>query len=376
MNHVRVVVVKNINSVVEKNKQYYIGLMSGTSLDGVDCVIYDFTTSTLIASSFTPYSKELRHNIQALCGNTTLKDIATIDIALAELYADCVNTILHTNNTDASQIIAIGNHGQTIYHAPQQYSWQLGNNTLLATLTGITVIGDFRTADIFAGGQGAPLTPKYHEYLLTRLNLVKGIVVNLGGIANITSIDEGGIIGFDSGPANTLIDNYMLKTKGLEFDRDGLFARSGFILEDILEQMLADEYFSQALPKSTGVEYFNLAWLDNFLGGYERPQDVVRTLTELTALSITNAINTTHTIYVCGGGALNTFLMERIEVLSGCEVLTTNELGMHPNFIEAVAFAYFAKLHIENKTANVPSVTGANKETILGTKFRSLASKK
>jgi anhydro-N-acetylmuramic acid kinase len=362
-------------------RNLYIGLMSGTSLDGVDCVIYDFENSKLIASSFTNYDKKLKQEIKNLFGKTTLESIAKMDIKLATIYADCVNNLLDKENINPKQIIAIGNHGQTIYHAPKKYSWQLGNNALLSQKTNITVIGDFRTKDILAGGQGAPLTPKYHQYLLGSDGSDgnnDGTIVNLGGIANITQIQNDNILGFDTGPANTLIDNYMFKIKGISFDRDGLFARSGLIIDNLLKKMLADDYFQKPPPKSTGVEYFNLDWLGNFLKDDENlqdksPQDIIRTLTEFTALTISQHL-TTGKVYFCGGGVFNTFLMERLQYLNPhCEILTTNDLenkAIHPNFVEAVAFAYFAKLHIENKTGNLPSVSGAKKEVILGTKYQ------
>jgi anhydro-N-acetylmuramic acid kinase len=374
MSLVPVVVAKNTNNVVAKNnlnsnssyQDLYIGLMSGTSIDGVDGVIYDFATKTLVQDIFIPYSDEIKNTLLKITTTTTLKELANLELNLTDVYLQTIKQLLTTSQIAAKQIKAIGLHGQTVYHQGGVYTKQLGLGAKIAYESGILTINDFRSADIFAGGQGAPLTPKYHQYLLQG----DGMVVNLGGIANITKIKSDKITGFDIGPANTLINNYALKHFGVDFDRDGLKARSGFIIQNLLTQMLDDEYFKLKAPKSTGVEYFNLEWLDSFLSGNEKPQDVLRTLTELSAITIANELSSGKA-YFCGGGVFNKFLMERIAVLAPkSEILTTDELGVHPNFVEAVAFAYFAKLHIENKPANVPSVTGAKQEMILGTKFR------
>jgi anhydro-N-acetylmuramic acid kinase len=374
MSLVPVVVAKNTNNVVAKNnlnsnssyQDLYIGLMSGTSIDGVDGVIYDFATKTLVQDIFIPYSDEIKNTLLKITTTTTLKELANLELNLTDVYLQTIKQLLTTSQIAAKQIKAIGLHGQTVYHQGGVYTKQLGLGAKIAYESGILTINDFRSADIFAGGQGAPLTPKYHQYLLQG----DGMVVNLGGIANITKIKSDKTTGFDIGPANTLINNYALKHFGVDFDRDGLKARSGFIIQNLLTQMLDDEYFKLKAPKSTGVEYFNLEWLDSFLSGNEKPQDVLRTLTELSAITIANELSSGKA-YFCGGGVFNKFLMERIAVLAPkSEILTTDELGVHPNFVEAVAFAYFAKLHIENKPANVPSATGAKQEMILGTKFR------
>ena len=363
MTLVIVVAVKNINNVMEKGN-YFVGLMSGTSLDGVDCVVYDFIKNKLIASSFTPYKDELKQKIKALAITPSLANIANLDIELCDIYSNCVLNLLTKYKISKTDIIAIGSHGQTIFHSPKLYSWQLGSGSMIAKKTKICTISDFRTADILAGGQGAPLTPKYHQYILNG----DGTIVNLGGIANITIINNGKVIGFDTGPANTLIDNYMLKIKGVSFDKDGLFARSGVIINDLLAKMLRDDYFKLQAPKSTGVEYFNLKWLDEFLQGDENSQDIICTLTEFTAKTISKCL-TNGKVYFCGGGVLNHFLMERLQCLNpDCKILTTNDLGVHPNFVEAVAFGYLAKLHIEKKSANLLSVGGAIKKVILGIK--------
>jgi anhydro-N-acetylmuramic acid kinase len=372
MSLVPVVVAKNTNNVVAKNnlnsnssyQDLYIGLMSGTSIDGVDGVIYDFASQTLVQDIYIPYDDKIKNSLLNI-SQTTIENLVKTELKLTDIYLKTITKLLQISGVKKQQIKAIGLHGQTIYHQGGVYSKQLGIGAKIAYKTQITTINDFRVGDILAGGQGAPLTPKYHQYLLQG----DGVVVNLGGIANITKIKNNKIIGFDIGPANTLINNYALKHFGVDFDRDGLKARSGFIIQNLLTQMLDDEYFKLKAPKSTGVEYFNLEWLDSFLSGNEKPQDVLRTLTELSAITIANELSSGKA-YFCGGGVFNKFLMERIAVLAPkSEILTTDELGVHPNFVEAVAFAYFAKLHIENKPANVPSATGANQEVILGVSY-------
>jgi len=226
------------------------------------------------------------------------------------------------------------------------------------------VVSDFRMNDIAAAGQGAPLTPMYHRHLLQGK---EGVVINLGGIANLTQVLKGIVTGFDTGPANTLLDSWIKKSKQLDYDRDGVWARSGLIDERLLNALLADEYFKKPAPKSTGPEYFNLDWLAAYLSGDESPADVQRTLVELTAMSISQQITQGADVYLCGGGVHNLFLAERLAYLNPhSKVSTTNDLGMPVDYVEAAAFGFFAQQTLKGKTSNLPLVTGAKGTRILG----------
>ena len=354
---------KNTKTAMAK---YYLGLMSGTSLDGVDAVLMDEDCRQVVGSYYLPYSAKLKAELLDLTqsDNTTLQQLSATDIAVAEHFADCANALVAHQQIDTTEIGAIGSHGQTIYHQGGVYSHQIGHGAIIAQKTGINVVNDFRMADVTAGGQGAPLTPLYHQHLLSG---EPGVVVNLGGIANISIIGEAETLGFDSGPANTLIDNWTRACKGLDYDRDGIWSRSGFVLQPMLEAMLDDAYFQQAAPKSTGPEYFNLTWLRGFLPSEYQEQDVARTLIELSVLSISQHIPKGENVYLCGGGVHNLFLAERLAYLNpDSEVGVTNDLGVHVDFVEAAAFAFFAKQTLDQQPSNLPSVTGASTEKILG----------
>jgi anhydro-N-acetylmuramic acid kinase len=341
--------------------KFYIGLMSGTSLDGLDCVIVDENIK-LKKYTFLEYPKKLKDKLKKIIKSqqTSLSDFADLNIELSNLYADVINKLLAKSQLTKNDIIAIGSHGQTIYHRPKNYSLQIAHPSILAEKTQIDVVADFRMNDIAVGGEGAPLTPIFHQFILNGKN---ANVINLGGITNITTIKENSIIGFDIGPANTLLDNWIKKHKNLDYDRDGLWSRSGFVDEILLKKLLNDAYFQKSQPKSTGVEYFNLSWLDNFLTGNENSQDVQRTLLELTAQTIADNINNNLAIYFCGGGVHNNFLIERVEYLCpNNEVSTTYDLGVNPDYLEAMAFAYFARETINKRPMN----TTNNKQRILG----------
>jgi anhydro-N-acetylmuramic acid kinase len=241
---------------------------------------------------------------------------------------------------------------------------QIGHGAIIAERSGIAVVSDFRMNDIAAAGQGAPLTPMYHQHLLQGK---EGVVINLGGIANLTQVSKGVVTGFDTGPANTLLDNWIKKSKQLDYDRDGVWARSGLVDERLLDALLADEYFKKPAPKSTGPEYFNLAWLTAYLTGNESAVDVQRTLVELTAMSISQQIAKGADVYLCGGGVHNLFLAERLAYLNPhSEVFTTNDLGMPVDYVEAAAFGFFAQQTLKGKTSSLPLVTGAKGARILG----------
>ncbi len=363
MTHALVALVKNTKTVMAN---YYIGLMSGTSMDGVDGVVLDKDCRKIIASLCVPYPDELKKNLLKLTQNlaTSLKNLANIDIQVAEIFANTANLLLQQSGLKAENIQAIGSHGQTIYHQGSRYSMQIGHGALIAEQTGITTVADFRMQDIAAAGQGAPLTPFYHQYLLDRKD---GVVVNLGGITNVTIVKNGQVVGFDTGPANTLLDNWIKKHRNLDYDRDGLWSRTGLVDETLLKSLLTDDYFQQPHPKSTGPEYFNLAWLSHYLNGNETPEDVQRTLIELTVISISDNIPAGSDVYLCGGGVHNLFLCERLSYQNpNSEISMTDDLGIHADFVEAAAFAFFAKQTMNGTPSNLPSVTGAKHKRILG----------
>jgi len=348
-----------------------IGIMSGTSLDGVDAVVIDESATRLLAQVYLPYPAPLKKQLQTLTqsGKTYLKDLANIDTQVAHFFADAVDALLESANILAKDIKVIGSHGQTIFHQGGEYSMQIGHGAIIAERSGIAVVSDFRMNDIAASGQGAPLTPMYHQYLLKDK---EGVVVNLGGIANLTQVSKDSVTGFDTGPANTLLDNWIKKTKQLDYDRDGIWARSGLVDERLLNTLLADEYFKKPAPKSTGPEYFNLAWLATHLTGNESAVDVQRTLVELTAMSVSQQITQGSDVYLCGGGVHNLFLAERLSYLNPLsKVSTTNDLGMPVDYVEAAAFGFFARQTLEGKTSSLPSVTGAKGARILGAIYAS-----
>lgn len=344
----------------------YIGLMSGTSLDGVDAVIVDERCKTIIASTYLPYPQTLKTKLKHLIqqGEASFKALASLDVEIAQVFAQTTNKLLSAANLTHQDIAAIGSHGQTVYHQGGKYSMQIGNGAIIAEQTAITTVADFRMADIAALGQGAPLTPLYHQYLL---NGSDGVVINLGGIANITIVKNGEISGFDTGPANTLLDNWIFAKKQLDYDQNGLWASQGVVDEALLKTLLADDYFSQKPPKSTGTEYFNLDWLAAYLTDNASDKNIQRTLLELSAISVANHIPAGVSVYLCGGGAQNTLLVERLAHHSpNSTITTTQDLGIHPDFVEAAAFAFFAKLRLDNQSANLPSITGAKGARILG----------
>lgn len=346
--------------------EYYIGLMSGTSLDGVDAVLVETNATHLLAQTYLPYPQHLKQKLHVLSqsGQTPLKELAQLDVQVAHFFADAVEILLKNTPIKATDIRAIGSHGQTVFHQGGYYSMQIGHGAIIAQRTDITVISDFRMSDIAASGQGAPLTPAYHQHLL---GVKQGVVVNLGGIANLTHVAKAGVTGFDTGPANTLMDNWIKKCQQLDYDAHGIWARSGRVDARLLAALLADAYFSQPAPKSTGTDYFNLTWLEAYLTGVEADVDVQATLVELTALSISQHITQGADTYLCGGGVHNAFLFERLVSLNPhSKITTTDDLGMPVDFVEAAAFAFFAQQTLAGKTSSLPRVTGAKGARILG----------
>lgn len=345
---------------------FYLGLMAGTSLDGVDCALIDDTGRQLLAHYYLPYPTDLKDNLRDLMAdNLNLKNLADADIKVAKIFADAAKTLLKNNDIDPKKVRAVGSHGQTIWHKGGVYSMQIGHGTLLAEHLKMLVVADFRMADVAAGGQGAPLTPFYHRHILAGND---GVVVNLGGIANLTIVKNGQVEACDSGPANTLLDAWIRKCCGQNYDNNGVWARSGTVDEDLLRQLLSNDYFQKPAPKSTGIEDFNLAWVEDYLTADKYDNTAVqRTLTELTAVSISHHIPDKMPIFLCGGGVKNTFLIERLAALNPENTIsTTDDLGINPDFVEAAAFAFFAKQTLKKQPSNLPEVSGAKGSRILG----------
>lgn len=358
--------------------------MSGTSLDGIDIVITDFTqpnTCKLIAAQTFAMPVALHSKLAALINKPQceLCDLGELDTALGQLIAQSINHLLNIHHLSASDIAVIGSHGQTLYHSPSgnyPFSMQIGNASVIAQLTGITTVADFRQRDIAAGGQGAPLTPAFHAELFTDTQQDRAIV-NIGGISNITLLFANNaqhVSGFDTGPGNVLLDGWIARHQQLDYDQQGQWALSGQCNDDLLALLHNDAYFQQAIPKSTGRELFNMAWLDKKLADFSATisaVDVQTTLVQLTATSIANDIkqygDNTKAVFICGGGAHNDYLMSQLrQLLTGRQLDTTDTLGLHPDWVEACAFAWLANKTLTKQYGNLPSVTGATHPVVLG----------
>jgi len=359
---------------------YYIGLMSGTSADGIDVVLVDFSDKTprLVATDYLPYGEDLRNKILSLCepGPNEIDRMGELDQLLGEAFAKAVNAILNNNDISPAEVKAIGSHGQTIRHRPDQtppFTLQIGDPNLIAAKTGITTIADFRRKDMAYGGQGAPLVPAFHQAMFASKDKSR-VVVNIGGMANVSLLHAGNMLGFDTGPGNVLMDAWIQQHQHLKHDEEGGWAASGTAQMDLLQQFLTDSYFHLPAPKSTGREYFNLNWLHSQLAAFGKnlePADVQATLAELTAQSIVNAIRPhmqTGEILICGGGAHNDFLVERLANLAQPDfsVFSTEQYGIHPDWVEAMAFAWLARQTLNHLPGNHPNVTGASQAAVLG----------
>jgi anhydro-N-acetylmuramic acid kinase len=359
--------------------EIYIGLMSGTSLDAIDVALVDFSKKQpeLIATHQEDIPKKLRQSILDLCypGDQAIQRMGETDVKLGRLFAHSVAAILQQEKCNPSNIQAIGSHGQTIRHVPTgkyPFTLQIGDPNIIAAETGITTVADFRRRDMALGGQAAPLTPAFHDYLF-RDRRANTAVLNIGGIANITMLPKdlnAPIQGFDTGPGNTLMDAWCLKHTQQPYDKDGGWAKSGTCDNTLLTKLIHDDYFSKAPPKSTGREYFHLSWLEKYLKHSENPADVQATLLELTARSAVDCFNQSHTtfdtLWVCGGGANNSQLLNRLKMLCHCKINTTEAMNLPPNWVEATAFAWLAQQTMKQQKTNIPSVTGARTKTILG----------
>ena len=360
----------------------YVGLMSGTSLDGVDAALVEFssaTSFTVTDTLFTPYSAKQQSDLFALFtpGNHEIDAMGQLCRSLGAFSATAVNNLVQKAGLQPEDICAIGSHGQTIRHRPEltlPFSLQIGDPNTIAHNTGITTIADFRRRDIAAGGQGAPLAPAFHHAIFHNRSENR-VIINIGGIANITWVPSDKNLlctGFDTGPGNGLLDLWCKKHTGRSFDNQGEWAKSGTVIENLLQELLAFQYFDSPPPKSTGKEQFNEEWLNRYLEPYRtnKPEDIQATLLELTVTSLIKAISTycnkVSNLYVCGGGALNTYLMERLTDASGIPTSSTQNLGVDPEWVEAIAFAWLARQTKHNLTGNLPSVTGAKQPVILG----------
>ncbi|MGB0496021.1 MAG: anhydro-N-acetylmuramic acid kinase [Kangiellaceae bacterium] len=371
----------------------YIGLMSGTSIDGTDVALVNFsgTKCKLVASLNYPISAEIKNNLCRLSSAQTknansvfenrVELMATMDVIMGHLFTDASSTILNQENLSASDIKAIGSHGQTIRHRPTNknpFSIQIGDANIIAEKTGITTVADFRRADIAAGGQGAPLAPAFH-YAVLRNENENRIILNLGGIANITFLPKDqrqSVIGFDTGPANTLLDAWFKKNQTdsvNDFDRDSNLAKKGVIHEALLNNLLSDPFFQLPYPKSTGREYFSVNWLTTHIEKINtniKIEDIQRTLLELTIQTIADSIKSlnliNYSLLACGGGMHNHFLLDLLSEQLKVKVQTTNDFNVDGDYLEAMTFAWLAKQRLEGKTGNLPSVTGATKSKVLG----------
>jgi len=357
----------------------YIGIMSGTSLDGIDAALVDLSQDSprLVSSHYQPYAEPLIEALLALhqASHNELHQSQLIANRLAHEYADATQVLLKKAGIAAGSVQAIGCHGQTVRHRPEHgYSIQLNNAALLAELAGIHVVSDFRSRDIAAGGQGAPLVPAFHDKMLRHPNIHR-IILNIGGIANLTDLRPNGTtIGFDSGPGNLLLDAWISRHQGKPYDKDGAWAASGKVIPALLQKLLTESFFAAAPPKSTGRDLFNLAWLGRFLTGSEALADVQATLLALTGDSITAAVQRfcagAKEIYLCGGGAHNAALVSYLQrSLPLHRIQKTEELGIAADWMEAIAFAWLAQQALHLRPANLPAVTGAKHSCVLGAIF-------
>lgn len=364
----------------------YIGLMSGTSLDAIDAVLLEIDADNPPQITHTHSEApdpDLRAMLLAATTNATpvsLAELGQLNQRMGVWFAHAANTIIAKSGMPVNRIHALGSHGQTLYHAPDAphpFSWQLGDPSIIAAHTGVTTVADFRQADIAMGGQGAPLVPAFHHAVFSDASESR-CIVNIGGIANITVLpapgDRAHVIGFDTGPGNALLDGWIEKQLGHTQDTDGRWAASGEIDTELLSQLKADAFFQRPPPKSTGREQFNLAWLDQQLEQLDHavnPADVQRTLVELTATTIAGAIRR-HApriprVLLCGGGAHNPLIRRQLSAhLPDCVVADTGDYGIHVDWVEAAAFAWLAMRTRHGLSGNVPAVTGARKEVVLG----------
>jgi anhydro-N-acetylmuramic acid kinase len=358
---------------------FYLGLISGTSMDAIDAALVDFdvTPMQVVAARATAFEPQLKRRLTALIETpeaAALDEVGQIDVELGRAFAQAALVLLGEAGVPARNIKAVGSHGQTLRHRMDvavPFTWQIGDPNVLAELTGITVVADFRRRDVAAGGQGAPLLPVFHDQVF-RGGDEDRVIANVGGIANITVLAQGAeVIGFDTGPGNRLLDAWIARHRGVDYDRGGAWAGGGKVDAVLLQRLLTEPYLNLPAPKSTGRELFNLRWLDHHLAEHPGPPvDVQATLLEYSAVTIAAAVRQyapLAALYVCGGGAHNAGLLAALtRLLAPNPVATTEKLGLNPDYVEAVAFAWFAKRTLQGLPSNAPSVTGARGARILG----------
>jgi anhydro-N-acetylmuramic acid kinase len=364
-------------------QELYIGLLSGTSMDSVDAALIDLSEATtqLLASHNEPIEPQLRERILQLCspGDDEIDRAGVLDRELGFLFASAANRLLEASGFKATDILAIGSHGQTIRHRPKDasrpgeraFTWQIGDPNTIAECCEITTVADFRRRDIAAGGQGAPLVPLFHQSAFGKLGTNRAIV-NIGGMSNISLLEaDQSLSGFDTGPGNVLLDGWIEHHQGKNYDFDGAWSASGVVIEPVLDAMLEHPFFALPAPKSTGREEFNIAWLIQLLAKFspQEPANIQATLAELTATSIAREIENTNSteIFVCGGGAYNAHLMHRLQQLLGQRPLrSTAALGIAPEWVEASAFAWLASRALQGAVGSDARVTGATGARVLG----------
>ncbi|MFW2372633.1 MAG: anhydro-N-acetylmuramic acid kinase [Gammaproteobacteria bacterium] len=363
--------------------ELFIGLMSGTSMDGIDAALVDLSNDQfkLLGTHCHPIPTELKYILQQLAldhPSISIDQLGEADAELGELFADAANRLLEIHQISSSEIVAIGSHGQTIRHRPDlkhPFSLQIGDASRIAYGTGITTIADFRSKDMAAGGEGAPLAPAFHRAFFSNRREARGIL-NIGGISNITYLPPDPAqhcFGFDIGPGNTLMDSWIQKLQLEEYDRDGRWAASGKPDKQLVEKLMSDPYLQQKPPKSTGREHYHLQWLEQHLDGFSelKPADVQASLCEFTCLSIQQALKQyvpdIQQLIICGGGAHNIHLMRQLQSHSPEIHMDSSEhFGLAPDWVEAVAFAWLARQTLAGQSGNLPEVTGADAAVILG----------
>jgi anhydro-N-acetylmuramic acid kinase len=361
----------------------YLGMISGTSMDAIDSALVDFDVAPMrvIAASATPFDPRLKRRVAAMidsAASVALDEIGQIDVEVGHAFARAALALLQSAGVGTDRVTAIGSHGQTLRHRtdlPTPFTWQIGDPNTIAEMTGATVVADFRRRDVAAGGQGAPLLPVFHDQVF-RSGTEDRVIANLGGIANITILKRGApLTGFDTGPANRLLDAWISLHQGKEFDADGAWAATGRCDDALLQRLLEEPYLKLPPPKSTGRELFNMPWLQDKLGSRaRRPEDVQATLQQYTAVTLAAAVREQApgaALYVCGGGSHNAALLAAVaHRLAPATVASTVTLGLDPDYVEAIAFAWFARRTLEGLTSNAGSVTGAAGARILGGVYR------
>ncbi len=364
--------------------QRYIGIMSGTSMDGIDTVLIetDGQQISLLHSDDYPMPPEIKQQLLNVCTGqaTTLSAIGELDNRLGHLFADAVLQLIQRFSIDTSSITAIGSHGQTVFHSPDSlypFTMQLGDANIIAARTQITTIADFRRKDMAYGGQGAPLVPAFHRTLFGQQDS-SCVVLNIGGMANLSVLRKGHpVLGYDTGPGNVLMDLWISKNHNQSYDKNAQWAKSGNVDIALLQHLLQEPYLHRSAPKSTGRELFNIEWLELKIKGFTlSAQDIQATLLEFSAITIANDVSgyaqgEQPKLLLCGGGAKNPLLYQRLsDLLAPWLVTTTQEYGVNTDYMEAMAFGWLAHQAIHQLPSNVPEVTGATKAVSLGVIYR------